>query len=82
MKNPEIKRIKDKWLDMAKLSEKETAMLFSRIEKLEEELQRKAEQEWNDTLGEIILEKVKPIIVTKTIKCPECHHLFEIHIIE
>lgn len=33
-----IKLIKDKWLDCKKLSEREEALLFARIEKLEAEL--------------------------------------------
>ncbi len=77
MKDTEIKRIKDKWLDDERLTEKEVALLFSRIEKLEDELQRKSEKEWNDTVRE-----GSPIINARTVKCPNCHHLFEIYIIE
>ena len=38
MNDPVIKSIKDKWLDCEKLSEKDEALLFARIEKLEDEL--------------------------------------------
>lgn len=82
MKDPAIKIIKDKWLDMKKLSEKEEALLFSRIEKLEEELQRRAEIEWNETLSEIVNEKTSQAFkpTEKAVKCPNCHHLFTIYI--
>lgn len=38
MNDPVIKSIKDRWLDCEKLSEKDEALLFARIEKLEDEL--------------------------------------------
>jgi len=64
MNNPVIKGIKDKWLDCEKLSEKDEALLFARIEKLEDELaaQQSVQRTGYATLTDIAIARADAIL--------------------